>query len=404
MVRWLANAVGLVLGTLLYASETYAFKMGDAKEFVEIKTSAKTLAGHDVWVHHRLERQGISFGDPVHEDMTVASKALASKLPSQLSCSGSQQAISQFLHPSAAPMLGNSVCCAKTAKSRWCDYAEDVRYVPFKDVLEPLVSGARWNDDACHMSQRPQTRIGWAAWMVDPWYRRAANLNYSSDYHDKQFLHAMASSGFGRSDSYQESASVTTHKIVTWAEFAFRVAEGSIPAGTPLHEAGTFLEPNRTKTFHQAFRGYSRSMTVGQLFSGTSTFDLQHVRQLAMGALLHTVQDAFSASHVERVNDQLPTLKGRGKVIRFLNYRLQSPSLHGEQDQRPTDAQEALPSDFHPVALGARLIACAANGSSEKSNWPDAKSVMLQLTALEKPKSNPRASAGGYKELSENNQ
>lgn len=387
---------------MLHASNVHGFKMGDPNEFLEIETAAGSLKGSDAWVHRRLQRQGLSFGDPVHEDMTNASRLLAPQLPPALSCNTDPQVISHFLRPGAAPMLGNGVCCSRTARSRWCDHANDVRYIPFRDVLEPLVSGVRWNDDTCHMSQRPKTLIGWAAWMVDPAFRRAANLNYSSHYHDKQFLHAMASSGFGNTDSYQEPASATAHKIITWGEFAFRVAEGSIPAETPLEKAGSFLEPNRHRTFHLMFGNQARSMTVGHLFSGTNDFEAHHVRQLAMGALLHTVQDAFSASHVQRVNDQSTSLKGRGKVIRFLNYRLQNPARHGEQDKRPIDATVAAAPDFHPVALGARLIACAAQGGSGRSNWPDAKAVLLELTALEYPKTNPRASAGAYSASSPN--
>lgn len=386
----------IVMLGVLQSHAVHAFKMGDPGEFKEVEITADTLTGKNVWVHNRLVSEGLSFGDPVHEDMTLASKKLAKHLPPDLACNSSDLAIEEFLKPSAAPMLGNSVCCSESAESEWCDYANEIRYTPFKDVRETLVTGTRWNDDACHMSYRPKTLIGWAAWMLDPWYRKASNLNYSSHYHDKQFLHSMASSGFNRSDSELESASQTTHKIVTWAEFAFRVAEGSVLAQTPLLEVAPLLEANRRRTFLLLFGGQRKSMTVGEFFAGTTDFDPQHVRQLAMGALMHTIQDSFSASHVQRVNDQLPTLNGRGKVVRFLNYRLQTPALHSDEDKRPKDATQAKASDFHPVALGARMIACAAGGSSEKSNWLKAKGLMQELTALENPNKNPRASAGAY--------
>lgn len=396
MVKCGSFASIVMLGMLLQLPAAHAFKMGDPGEFKEVETTADSLTGKDVWVHNRLISEGLSFGDPVHEDMTLASKELAKDLPPDLACNSSKLAIEEFMKPSAAPMLGNSVCCSKSAKSEWCDHANEIRYSPFKDTRETLVTGTRWNDDACHMGYRPKTLIGWAAWMLDPWYRKASNLNYSSHYHDKQFLHSMASSGFSRSDSELESASLTTHKIVTWAEFAFRVAEGSVLAKTPLLEVAPFLETNRRRTFLLVFSGQSKSMTVGEFFAGTTDFDPQHVRQLAMGALMHTIQDSFSASHVQRVNDQLPTLNGRGKVVRFLNYRLQTPALHSEQDKRPKDAMQAKASDFHPVALGARMIACAAGGSSSTSNWSQAKALMLQITALEIPSTNPGASAGAY--------
>lgn len=390
-----AGALGLVL-LAACPSAAHAFKMGEGDEFEDVEKAAAGLPARDAWVYREIRRKRFSFGEPTHERMTAASVALASRLPAAQVCEAPSEKIVALTRRIPDALLGNSVCCAKTAVSEWCKRAESVRYDPFQDPNQPLITGSRWNDDACHMSYRNPTLIGWAAWMLDSEFRRSGNLNYSSHYHEKQFLHAMASSGFGRPDSEREVASVTTHKIMTWAEFAFRVAEGSIAPDMPLDEVVTRLPQSRHRAFRLAFAGHGK-MKVGVLFAGTEDFAPEHVRQIALGALLHTVQDAFSASHVERINDTSPTLKGRGKVVRFLNYRLQDAALHGAQDRRPTDATDAAAGDFHPVSLGARLIGCAAGGTAEASNWPgQAQAVMLSLLARARDKPDPPASGGRY--------
>jgi hypothetical protein len=244
------------------------------------------------------------------------------------------------------------------------------------------------------MTQRPATIVAWAAWMLDRSYEKYANFNYSSHYHDKQFLHSMASSGFGRQD--QEARVLTTHKIMTWAEFAFRVAEGSIPASKSMAEARSLLEPKREKAFDGAFGPY-RMHTVGYLFAGTDDYDPQHVKQLALGALLHTVQDSFSASHVQRERDS-EWLSQRGRIVQFMDYRRQDPRKHGRADARPMDATAASFESRHPVSLGARLIACAAAGGSQSSSWNDgqARGVLRQLLEPVNEAKNPVASGGRF--------
>lgn len=229
--------------------------------------------------------------------------------------------------------------------------------------------------------------------MLDPNFRWFSNINYTSHYHDKQFLHSMASSGFGREDN--EPASLTTHKIMTWAEFAFRVADGSIPASMRIADVPKFLRAGREVAFNGAFAPYA-ALPVGVLFAGTDQFDAHHVRQLALGALLHTVQDSFSASHVEREHDSLPTVLGRGRVLRFLNYRHQQPAEHGKADEGPRDKARAGPGDFHPVSLGARLLACAAAAQPNNSTWTQAQEVFVELLRRARPDLNPPSSAGRF--------
>lgn len=388
-----ALAVGLMVGL---AAPCVAFKMGRGNEYQMAEDLARQTSGVDRWVYQRMQTQRMSFGDPVHEDMTAASVELARQMTPEHRCGATNEQLEAFLRPVPSAALGNAVCCARTAKSLWCDKIDDaVRYGSFPDPNPPLITGVRWNDDPCHMTLRRDTTLGWVAWMLDAGYRKAANLNYASHYHDRQFLHAMASTGFGRPDSELEAAWLTIHKITTWAEFAFRVGEGSVDGAVPLNEVARHLEPHRTKAFNGAFGGHGR-LPVGTFFAGVEAYSPAHVRQLAIGGLLHTVQDSFSASHVQRLNDEAPVLRERGAIVRFHSYRLQDASLHAAADVRFADALQATASDFHPVSLGARLIGCAAAGSAGASKWPEVKKIVGDWLRQSRPDRNLPASGGRF--------
>lgn len=387
------RALALLLG--LVACSALAFKMGHKEEYRAVEH--RTIGGEDAegrQVYERTEGVGSKFGDPIHEDMTLASLALARQRPGELLCKASAQDIERFVRKIDTARVGNRVCCDTTAESLWCNRVDDtVRYADFPDRLAPLIAGTRWPDDPCHMSVRAKTVTAWAVWMVDPGHRRYSNANYSSHYHNKQFLHAMQSVGFGSDKNNAETPTVTQHKLMTWAEFAMKVANGTIPPATALTAVPPYLEPGRKKAYDLGFSGYGKT-SVGRLFAGTKGRpDPDHVRQIALGALLHTVQDSFSLSHANREHPNAARLKDRGRITSFRNYRLELPSEHGAADARPpnNDGTAADLSDAHPVAYGAHLIACAASTDDRDANWLKLKAWLRdQVFALAPPPARSR--------------
>ena len=95
-------------------------------------------------------------------------------------------------------------------------------------------------------------------------------------------------------------------------------------------------------------------------------------------------------------------LAERGRIVHFMDYRLQNPLEHGKADvvsvSDNTKTYPPRPHDRHPVSLGARLIACAAVGSSERSAWNDrqAKGVITMLIEPVDEHKNPIASGGSF--------
>jgi hypothetical protein len=385
--------MGLLLLACLVAGSASAFKMGHKEEYELVKDAAEAHRhGHHARVYQRTPEVGSKFGDPIHEEMSLASLTLAASNAPGLLCKASSDEIWRFARKIETARVGNSLCCAKSADSKWCNWVDDkVRYADFPDRLPPLLAGTRWPDDPCHMSTRRETVSAWAAWMVDPFFRWSSNINYSSHFHNKQFLHAMKSAGFGSRDDHGEPATVTLHKLITWAEFAMKVADGSIASSVRLPSVPEHLEPHRKMAFQLGFGGYGE-ITVGKLFAGSKQPDPEHVKQIALGALLHTVQDSFSLSHAERENARAPLMKDRGKITRFITYRGANPSEHGLADARPADALTAELSDAHPVAYGAHLIACAASSDDPGQNWLKAKAFLVERVFAIAPAQN-RASA-----------
>ncbi|WP_311222635.1 MULTISPECIES: hypothetical protein [unclassified Acidovorax] len=145
-------------------------------------------------------------------------------------------------------------------------------------------------------------------------------LLYRSHYGDLQFMHAM-----GAYDG--ESAGETVDRMKMWAEFLWGLASGSMSTSTPLKDLGN----------SELARYFPGELTAMNLFA-TGIIevrkDLDHV---AMGALLHMVQDSFSQAHTDRGLESGAQCGSTGfdrpgQIQQFRSYAKQSSTLHDEAD------------------------------------------------------------------------
>lgn len=367
-----------------------AFKMGPSGNRSDV--GSRSLSGH--------------FSDPIHENMAEASIELAKRDAASLCKSTAYTSttvpsptvasIDEFLAAPAGGSLSHEMCCHKGAESWLCDSLKEMRTKAFSDDSLPLVTGVRWNDDICHLTRDKSTR--WATlWMNGVDVGRFNNLNYASHYHELQFLHAMAPTSRTHPSDVLD-AKATIRRIKMWAEFSFRVAEGTIPSDARLKDVREMLTPGMQVDFDLAWKAWF-PYQVDQLFTGVKGAPPKQVRQVALGALLHTIQDSFSSSHVQRQrnrrNGYAPVLTDKGDIVRFHSYRLQSPSAHGVADGRPKDIRGASVGDLHPVSIGAELLACASAGSADsESRWPIARDTVAKAFTLANPSVNLRSNAG----------
>lgn len=107
----------------------------------------------------------------------------------------------------------------------------------------------------------------------------------------------------------REPAHVTKRNIMMWAEFTWRVSIGDIGAQTLMPEVGV-------PGFDGLFGG--NGWTVEGLFTLGNTGLRRHVREVAFGSLLHTVEDSFAKGHAHRETNgeqtcsSLPEVEGPG--------------------------------------------------------------------------------------------
>lgn len=327
------------------------------------------------------------FGHPAHEKLTqrTVEWVKAGKTKTEVN----QRVLHELLARPKDAKLTILACCRYTQGSHFCQCLNDaVRTAQFKDA-DPLSTGARWPDDPCHMLARSETHFIPMHWFLgrSTW---GNNLFYLSHFHNFAFLHSMASSGDKDANSV-ELTIVTRRRILTWLEFAFRVAQGDIPTAASFRDARDRLTDVNRPEFGRMFPGFigqPKSWTVDMFFVGIQGADAHHVRQVALGALLHTVQDAFSDAHVLREGrpelGRAQPVTGVGGVVRFLDYKTQNKlGKHAAGDAPPADLYE--PSDdaaaIHPVRVGAEVIACMApkeRRPSSQDAWACAEPVLEQ--------------------------
>jgi hypothetical protein len=243
------------------------------------------------------------------------------------------------------------------------------------NISNAVIVGTWWNDDPQGFLYRNDVVHGVLAWLAA---KSAANrvrngqlqhrdrapgrLLYRSHFHDLQFLHAMAARD-------GESAQQTRQQIIDWIAFTYQVATGEIGEGAPL---GTLESP-----VPDLFTPADPRRTVSYLFKRSRMQELA-TRELALGSLLHVVQDSFAASHAFRTFDASEACPD-GRITQFYAYQGQREKAHGAQDTRRA-LNESLETKFthlqNPVEASTRMILFVRR----KAQWAQEVLPYLQQT------------------------
>jgi hypothetical protein len=213
-----------------------------------------------------------------------------------------------------------------------------------------------------------------------------------SNFGDMQFLHSMAS----RSG---DQARDTKLSILRWAEFAYKVASGSIPANTPMKDVPV-------SGFEDLFR--NQEATVENLFlMGDETYRGSQLKDFAFGTLLHMVKDSFSKSHVSRdLSTQgafcnCPhTDVSPAKIERFLVYHSQDADRHKDEDTYEALRKDVLEYSPDVIDVGKILVKFyeelkpKQKNNPEYGNWDVVKKYLDECVFALK---DPNAEADGGK-------
>lgn len=312
---------------------------------------ATIKAKHQGWLNH--------LAAPVHEEMVLLADMCAARLTDDDYC---------FTKPSAP---------------------EAVRI----NSDDALVWGIRWNDDPNNQTAGDRT-IDWLFWLTaasrSETIKNTDPLLYRSHFGDLQFLHAMAVK--------DEDPSITRKNILDWMHFTYDVAIGKINLDTSLHSL------SKDYAFANKFDGTSKIYwTPRKLFLNffdykdkkpPASWGTVDVPRLALGALLHTIHDSYSASHVQRHVHGTTDVPSSGEIYSFLDYRAQDSSCHGVEDQEPAWLnQSQYEQKDGPVYQSAWIIRRA----NSKADWTEGKvSDYLSNTVFPLASPSAKANAGGY--------
>lgn len=146
-------------------------------------------------------------------------------------------------------------------------------------------------------------------------------LLYRSHFGDLQFFHAMAAHD-------GEIAAVTQRRMRMWAEFLWGVASKALPTDR-------FIRDLDVGSLAPYFPG---DLTATNLLATGIVEVRKSLDQVAIGALLHMVQDSFSQAHAGRgpepggACEAMPRFAQPGRISQFYSYAGQRGSLHDDED------------------------------------------------------------------------
>lgn len=238
---------------------------------------------------------------------------------------------------------------------------------------DSLIRGVWWNDDPNQwLFTQPLT---WAVWMKDGEQiaKKDRNLRlqrrkitsryymqYRSHYGDLQFLHAMASAD-------GEWPTDTQENIMAWAEFSYAVATRKIHTETVLAQV-------TTHRFQEHFKNQA-GWTVSYLYGPQYLLrHRDHFQQMALGSLLHMIQDSYSEAHTLR-SFEPSTNCPAGRVVQFHSYALQASGLHGAADTRRAWKSRAFSNTQDPVSASATILHYA----KQNADWPTVKAYLKDV-------------------------
>lgn len=266
-----------------------------------------------------------------------------------------------------------------------------------------VISGVRWNDDppfrlleneGQHTSCKTTETIRFTT-QPRCWYQlfqaaksqaehgtipNAANhapLLARSHFGDLQFLHAMASHD-------GESAAETQRRVMIWMEFAWKVADGEYGLDTKLKDVDV--------AGFDEFFGKS-GWTVQDLFAQGNPSLRRHLADVALGTVLHTVEDSFAEGHVLREQSSAGncadavSLPAPPRILEFHSYAHQDEKKHKQRDARGA-FEEGLVRPVNVVSVGKPLVDFYEQGK----NWQEVRPYFECVFAVVDP--NSTATAG----------
>lgn len=210
----------------------------------------------------------------------------------------------------------------------------------------PLIAGVRWNDDPLDLIPGSEKgflkRFRGGKKASDK--KKDINHRYSmlsrSHFGDMQFLHSMANKD-------GEDVLDVIPRILLWAEFTYSIAIGKIDTDDYLADTlvGEYYPNGKGECDKQG-----NPTCVSNLFDPWGEYRRQgiSIREIALGSLLHMVQDSFTKSHTNRDSE--------GRIVGFYSYVNQDDVLHSTEDGEPEWITKEKWPLLNPVSVSEKIL------------------------------------------------
>ena len=303
--------------------------------------------------------------EPVHENLTELSircaRAPLARGDIATATAATTTTATQTETASASAITGDMIIRCRGRGGELQSHATDLG-----EEMEELIRGVRFNDAPpirtaralmtlvtpsaliCGEVRVPENAACWALLMAhagglaatDPAnavFKRGGNFLYRSHFGDMQFMHAMAERG--------ETLVQSHERILLWARFTYQVAGAEIAPETLI---GTMPE------FTSILGGFEM-VSVAEFFETRGATAPERIRRIALGALLHTLQDSFADGHAERESSGVARF---GAISALRDFTCQSEDKHGAADRAANYAWfgAAVHEQDSPVTLGAQVL------------------------------------------------
>lgn len=186
-------------------------------------------------------------------------------------------------------------------------------------------------------------------------------LLYRSHYGDLQFFHSMANFD-------GERAGDTQTRMKMWAQFLWGVAIKEVPTDQYI----------RNLSFEQLSPYFPGDITLTNLFATGIVEVRKDLDQVALGVLLHMLQDSFSQAHTDRLPETgarcstFSKFSKPGKIAQFYSYARQAGSLHDHEDTFGSLGNQTLQTSPTVVDVSRDVITLW----KEKASWEDASKLI----------------------------
>lgn len=202
----------------------------------------------------------------------------------------------------------------------------------------------------------------------EPAFGTGDYLLYRSHFGDLQFFHSMAAND-------GELAAVTQRRMKMWAEFLWGIANGSVPKDQ-------FIRELDEEGMGRYFPG---DMTAINLLATGIVEVRKDLDKVAIGALLHMVQDSFSHAHAGRLPEtgamcgDMTRFARPGKISQFYSYSGQVGSLHDHEDTFNALGQQTLQVSPNVVDVSRAFLSLWKEGAP----WSEAEKYFDCAFALD---------------------